>query len=202
MPLRGTVYKKERSVYNQRPTLQNQITALRHQVSRNKPETQYFRSSGLYSAPSAGVKLVNIVPTSNLIAASNFRENVTGDKWRNLTLDWKLTVSSGAKGSIRVICYVPRESGDRFAPSSRQLVEFPDPSTFWVISDDLLQKGTDDANTSKVYTKRFNFKSMNTLYDSNAASVKKGEICVLVIAEAQAVGGLFEYGYKLSYQNI
>lgn len=200
--LRGTSRKQQRAAFNQRPTLQNQITALKAQVSRNKPETQYYRVSGSYSAPSAGIKITNIPITTDLIGSSSFRDNVTGDKWRNLMTKFKLTVGSSNIGAIRVLCYVPKTAGDRFAPASNEFTEFPDPSAFWVLSDDLLQKPNDDANTSKVYSKAYNYKGMHTLYNSNAASLEKGECVITVIVQAAGAGTVYQYGFMHTYQNI
>lgn len=205
MPLRGTVRKQnERAIYNQRPTLQNQITRLQSQVARNKPETLYFRSSSDYTAASLGRYQINILPTSSLIGSTEFRNNVTGDKWRNLTVDFSALLKN-TNAVFRIMCYVPKKTGERFTPSSEEFNRHPDPSAFWVISDEIvtnMNTNSNNASKNRGYKKRFNLKGLHTLYNSSSANLEKGEIVISVLGSAASIGSQFEYGWELKYQNM
>lgn len=202
MPLRGTVSKKEmHRVLNARPTLQNQITALKAQVNRQKPETQYFRVSGAHTNTGGTIEQTNHLITSSLISSANFRQNVTGDQWTNIALNLNMALYKECRGA-RVILYVPKKAGTRFTPASSQLVEQVDPSSFWVISDTYLNHST-EANLSN-HSRRFNLRKMKTIYDSNAAQIEKGELVLSVIyyPRAAAVQAQYSYGYELVYNNV
>nr|AGA18485.1 hypothetical protein [uncultured marine virus] len=202
MPLRGTVNKKEmHRVLNARPTLQNQITALKAQVNRQKPETQYFRVSGSHSNTGGTIEQNNHLITSSLISSTNFRQNVTGDQWTNIALNLKIALLKECRGA-RVILYVPKKAGTRFTPGSSQLVEQIDPSSFWVISDTFMNQQT-EANLSN-HSRRFNLKKMKTIYDSNVASIEKGELVLSVIyyPRSASVNTQYSYGYELVYNNV
>lgn len=204
MPLRGTMRKYERSVYNKRPTLQNQITALKTQVARNKPETQFYRVSNNYNASVTGRYQFNILPTDSLINATDFRDNVTGDKWRNLFVDFSALLLD-TNIAYRIMCYVPKKSGTRFTPSTEEFNRHHDPSAFWMISDEIVDNAnTNSNNSSKVvsYKKRFNLRGLHTIFNSSSSVLERGEIVVSIIGSAPSTGNQVEYGWELAYQNI
>lgn len=204
MPLRGTVRKYEKAVYGQRPTLQNQITALKTQVSRNKPETQYFRSSSFYDHPSTGRNQLNILPTTTLINDTSFRDNVTGDKWRNLSIEFSALLKN-TSSAYRIICYVPKKVGQRFSPVSQEFNRQMDPSAFWIIHDEVithLNSNSNNATKDMAYKRRFNLRGLHTVYNSSSATLEKGEIIISVIAGGTAGSTMLEYGWDLKYQNI
>lgn len=201
MPLRGSVAKQEmHRVLNARPTLQNQITALRRQVNQQKPETQYYRVSGTHNSTGIGIGQNNHLVTSSLIGSANFRQNVTGDQWANIALNLKFTMAPACQ-IARVLVYVPKKSGSRFTPASNGTVEHPDPSSFWVVSDTYIRHN--DNSTQEPASRRFNLKKLKTIYDSNAVSIERGEIVLTVIYDTAASSGqLYSYGYELVYSNL
>lgn len=202
--LRGTRTRYNKAAFASKPTLQNQISALRNQVSKNKPETIHYRGEGTYDASSAGRYISNVLITQNVINWTQFRNNITGDKWRNLSLDISLGFMP-SEGANRVLVYVPRKSGQRYTPSSQELNAYPDPSAFWVISDDLIQKQdaypTGEVRT--VYKKKINLRGLHTIYNSDSTVLEKGEIILCVIGDPMSgLGNQYEYGYHLKLQNI
>lgn len=197
--LRGTRKNQTAaSVYRQRPTLQNQITRLSAQVSANKPETQYFRSAGNHTSASSSPEITNYLITSSLISSLDFRDKVTGDQWANLFLKFRL-YTEPTNGSIRVLIYSPKKTGVRFTPSSFLFVTIPDPSSFWVLYDQVLTD--DDVNGHNNLQRNVSLKKLKTIYDSNAAAIQKGEVIMSVISEGTSGTIQFSYGYELGFHN-
>lgn len=199
--LRGTARKHERKVFNQRPTLQNQITALRRQVNQAKPETQYMRIQGNKYNPNDLVHITNYNITQTLVNLTNFRDNVTGDQWRNLFLKLHLNIANTNK-LFRVMLYVPRTVGERFSPSSNEFVSIPDQSSYWVIYDRILNDR--DVNGYHHLQKTLSLRNLKTIYDSNKASIEKGEIVLSIITQGTTNASTlqYDYAYELGYQNI
>jgi hypothetical protein len=198
--LRGTRNKRTYAMLNTKPTLQNQISALRAKVNSQKPETQHYQVANNHiSGGTVATETVNLLPTSSLIGSTNFRQNVTGDKWTNIALRFKLNLEPDAK-MARIICYVPKKTGDRFSPGSYATTTIPDPSSFWVISDSYVNPDTTAQNTC--ITRNFNLKKMKTIYDSNTTTLERGEIVVAIISEPGTAYTLqYSYGYDLIYHN-
>lgn len=201
MTLRGT-YRKEQinKALSGRPTLQNQITALRRQVNSQKPETQFYRFSGNHTSTGTAVEQVNILPTGTLIGSTGFRDKVTGDEWSNMALKMKFNWEVDCEYA-RVICYVPKKAGDRFAPATFKTVTHPDPSSFWVIGDFYMNHK--DASTNEQTNHYFPLRKLKTIYDSNAASIQRGEVIVTVILKPKTNATLqYTYGTELVYHNL
>jgi hypothetical protein len=128
MNLRGTYRKAEiNKALSGRPTLQNQISALRRQVNSQKPETQYFRVGSNHTSTGTVVEQKNHLCTDSLISSTNFRDKVTGDEWCNKMLRMKFNFEPDCEYA-RIIVYVPKKAGDRFTPSTFKTVTHPDPS--------------------------------------------------------------------------
>lgn len=198
--LRGTKRKQTYALLNTRPTLQNQITALKRQVAEQKPETQYFRVANNHVSAAAAVEQANHLVTQSLIADPGFRNFVTGDQWANLWLNLKFTIQPDCK-LARILCYVPKKSGQRFNPASFKMTTLPDPSAFWVISDSFVNHI--DSNTATAINKKFNLRKLKTLYDSQNTSIERGEIIITVIYEAgTAATRQYDYGWELVYHNV
>ncbi|AXH79058.1 MAG: hypothetical protein [Circular genetic element sp.] len=203
--LRGTKRKQAtNAAWSQRQTIQNQITALKVQVSKNKPETQYYRSTATVSSATTGNEITTIPVTSNLIASSNFRDTVTGDKWANLRLSLDTYVSADVS-HMRVLIYVPKKAGNRFDPSGGTMfVSHPDKSAFWVLSDKLitLDRGYGSDSGFTACKSSANFQGLHTLYNSDSATLEQGEIVVAFMHNGTtALAEQFVYGLELSYQN-
>jgi len=203
--LRGTKRKQAtNAAWSQRQTIQNQITALKVQVSKNKPETQYYRSSGTILSATTGNEITTIPITANLIASPNFRDTVTGDKWSNLGLSLDTYVSADVS-HMRVLIYVPKKAGNRFSPSGGTMfVSQPDKSAFWVLSDKLvtLGRGYNNDNGFTAVKSKANFQGLHTLYNSDSATLEKGEVVIAFMHNGTtALSEQFVYGLELSYQN-
>lgn len=201
MSLRGTRTKAQYAQMATRPTLQNQITALKRKVAQQKPETQYFRVSGTHdSSTTPGVAQVSYLPTSSLISSLLFRDNVTGDHWANSYLKFKMFMEPDCK-LCRIICYVPRKSGSRFTPGSNQLTSIVDPSSFWVVGDHYLTHDAAGVHTARTFN--WNLRKLRTIYDSNSAAIEKGEIVITVLTESSTASlRQWSYGYELMYNNV
>lgn len=200
--LRGTWRKQQiNKALAGRPTLQNQITSLRRQVNSQKPETQFYRFQGNHTSLGTDVEQVNILPTATLIGSTGFRDKVTGDEWSNMALKMKFNMTDSCEYA-RIICYVPKKSGDRFAPSTFSTVTHPDPSSYWVISDTYVNH-TGSSNNNKSISKYFPLKKLKTIYDSNAVEITKGEVVVTVILKPKAGASvMYSYGMELVYNNL
>lgn len=197
--LRGTRKNQvSAAVYRQRPTLQNQITRLQAQVSANKPETQYFRSAGNHTASAGTPEITNYLITSSLISSLDFRDKVTGDTWANLFLKFRL-YTEPTNGSIRVLVYSPKKVGGRFAPSSFAFVTIPDPSSFWVLYDQVLTD--DDVNGHNNLQRTVSLRKLKTIYDSNAAAIQRGEVILSIISQGTSGTIQYSYGYELGFHN-
>lgn len=197
--LRGTYKKKWAAAYAKRPTYQNQIDALKVQVGKNKPETQYFRAAGNHTSSATAVEITNLLPTGSLIAATSFRDRVTGDKWVNKFLKMRFVATDDCE-AMRVIVYFPKKTGTRFAPSSFALTDIPDPSAFWILRD--------STYTEKDASGRFNFemaiplRGKHTLYDSDSTNIERGELVICVMSQGRTASTLqYNYGYELGFSN-
>jgi hypothetical protein len=199
--LRGTRNKRTYAMLNTKPTLQNQISALRAKVNSQKPETQHYQVSNNHTSGGTLVtETVNLLPTSSLIASTNFRQNVTGDKWTNIALRMKFNLAAEAS-MARILCYVPKKTGDRFTPATFATTTIPDPNSFWVISDTYVNHAANNRMSTCV-TRNFNLRNMKTIYDSNTTSLERGEIVVCIITEPAVANTLqYTYAYDLIYHN-
>lgn len=203
--LRGTL-KRRRN--NAQPTLQNQITSLRRQVERNKPETQYFRiRNNFYSSAATSVQQLNLNVTETLIGSSDFRNNVTGDLWTNARLDFRTYLTPDCN-QFRIVIYVPKKSGNRFNPSQYPFVTIPDPTAFTIYHDKTYTRDYDNINSNNTkkphqYVHRFlSLRNMMTKYNSESAIIERGEIIVSIIFDPQTALTLQgDYSYMLTYAN-
>ena len=114
--LRGTRSRQSASVWGKRQTLQNQITALKAQVSSNKPEIQHYFNKGTILSNNTSDKVSHFSVTEALINDANFRNDVTGDKWANLSL-YLRNYFNDDNTSARILIYVPKVPGERFTPA-------------------------------------------------------------------------------------
>ncbi len=191
-------WQKASYYQKKKPTLQNQITALKAQVSKNKAETQYFRVSGNHVSGAGTLSTRNYRVTDSLINDVNFRDNVTGDKWVNKFLKLRFLAEADCK-ALRIVVYFPKKAGTAFNPTSFALAAIPDPSSFWVIMDRTI---TEKDASGKFSTEAFlNLWGKHTLYDSNAGSIERGELIMTVISEQPATTFSYTYGYELGYCN-
>lgn len=199
--LRGTVIKKDRATWNQRPTLQGQINALKAQVNKTKPETQFFRAYGSHTSTGTGaIDVVHHLITSSLIGNASFRDWITGDQWRNLFLKFRIH-SVPNNTMFRLVLYVPKDPGVTFSPSIHQYALIPDPSSYWILYD---RTFTDkDVNADNHMQTQVSLKGLKTVYDSNAAATRKGDVIATIISTSTNGGVLsYHYAYELGFSNL
>jgi hypothetical protein len=198
MVLRGTARRYEKRLI-QAPTLQNQISQLKAQVSSQKPETQYFRISNTISSSGTSDAQVNLLVTDSLLNDPSFRDNVTGDRWTNLSLDFNAYIFPDCT-KARFLIYVPKKAGQRFVPTTEQYVQHPDPSAFWVLSDDRINFETDSRNTS--YHKRVNLRKLKTVFNSSSSVLERGEVVMAIMYDPTTSSvNQMQYAYQLNYHN-
>lgn len=199
MVLRGTAKKYAKASFAKRPTYQNQIDALARQINKQKPETQYYKTTGTITSTGTGNESVTIPVTENLINTLTFRDNITGDRWANTALNVTGYIARDCT-HVRCMVYVPKQAGDRFNPSA-PFTEYPDRSSFWVISDRLISReSTHDG--FQAFKIRANLKGLTTVYDSQAADVHRGEVVLAFYYNGDtAATQQLVWGHELVYHN-
>jgi len=203
--LRGT-RKRQRSTF-EKPTLQNQLDTLRRQVNKNKPETQYFRIKGNWTSTGTSTQQFSHNVTESLLSSSDFRDNVTGDVWSNLRLDYRTQLTPDST-QYRVIIYTPKKAGQRFTPPNYHFVTIPDPTAFTVWYDHSFSRDFDYVHQSgtkrphQFINKKLNLRGMLTKNNSETSTIEKGELIITIIYDPQTNAELQgDYAYMLTYAN-
>lgn len=198
--LRGSVNKEAKRVFNARPTLQNQVDALRAKVNSQKPETLYLRVTGYHNNTGTSTEQINYAVTNTLVSSTSFRDNVTGDRWKNLFLKLNAHFRAPCIGA-RILVYVPKKQGDRFTPTTHPFVQLPDPSSFWILQDKMVPM---ENGVPEHYSRTLSLRGLNTIYDSGAAAITKGEIIVSIISQSSTgtPNEMYTYAYELGYHNL
>lgn len=196
--LRATYKKRQYAKLNTRPTLQNQITALRTQINRQKPETQFYRLAMAHQSSSVNAETNHYNVTNSLISAADFRQNVTGDRWTNLWLKLNI-VASATCDALRVLVYIPKIAGTRATPSV-PFAGVPDPSAFTMLADYSVNQEA-NADRLKGRQKWISLRRIKTIYDSQGANIERGEVIITVLSLAQQYTTAFDIGYALAYHN-
>jgi len=201
--LRGTRAKQSASVWGKRQTLQNQITALKSQVSQNKPEVQHFFSRGEIISDNSADKISHFSLSNAVKDDPEFRLHVTGDKWQNIGL-YLRTYFTSDNTAARILIYVPKVPGDRFSPNSNRFVTLPDPRNYWILRDITVDR-TDRSGQSgsQVVNTYADFKKLITEYNQGNDDIMKGEIVVTFMTNGSSgsPSPQMEYGMKLTYHN-
>ena len=177
-------------------SLQSQINKLQRQVNQNKGEVITYRDGGNIFPSSTSFEQATFSVTGNLHGSANFRDDVTGEKWRNHFLDLRYVGPNDMK-TLRVVIYVPKKPGTSFVPPSRKGVYQPDKNAFWVLYDkshDLV------ANTETHKHAHVNLRKMITEYSSSGTSLERGEIKITFITEGSV--GNVSYNYQLGFSNV
>lgn len=203
--LRGTYKKSNKLVVAKtiRPSLQDQLQALKTQVNRNKPEIQWFRGDGTITSVSpTAVDLNTVNITSSIIASSDFRNNVIGDIWTNIALSMRFYVNPDCS-HFRYVIYVPKKTGTIFAPTQHQFVRMPDPSAFWILADNTCT--TDTATNFKgqrAFNKTVRLNRLKSIYNTSSSVLERGEIKVLIMTLGRTAGEqALDYSFNLTYSN-
>lgn len=200
--LRGTRQKKWAAAYAKRPTYQNQIDALARRVSRQRPETQFFRKSDtIPHASGSGLALYTITPTLDQIGAIDFRDNITGDKWRlkglKMLFDFDVAITD-----YRILAYYPKKAGNRFNPLGgvSGFTEIPDPTAFDVLVDKM---GGRTNSVHKMHDTIFlSLKNRMVQYNSDSTILEKADLCIAVLYVSSSTSGTaVSLSYSLAYSN-
>jgi len=154
--------------------LQVQLNKLKRDVAQNKRELVRHTIAGTLTPGSSGTILTQISFTGDLKNASSFRDDITGSKWSNVTLDVGCRVPSDYT-DFRMMVYVPKKPGQRFSPSVRQWTQNPDPNFAWVLSD---QRFTPDTLDNRNFRTTVSLKNMKTIYNDNLTTLERGEVMI------------------------
>lgn len=198
-------YRASRPYSSSKPTtrLATELKALHRKINKQKPETKHwFYSWG--SVMSAGTtSRVDLDLTDQFHADASFRDNVLGDKWRNLKLDIRMySETAGALGAVRLIVYKPKRPGSTWPGIT--LHQHIDPNDYTVLLDKYIPPylhGPSDTTPSK-FCKRYIVNLRNTITSFDTA-VRKGEIKVAVMMDNdRALTCALPTKFMLSYQNM
>ncbi|MBA7714749.1 hypothetical protein ES703_123781 [subsurface metagenome] len=188
------------SRFRQRPprsnNLQSQINSLQRQVNQNKSEVISFKDGGNIFPTSTSFEQTTISVTDDLHGSADFRDDVTGEKWRNHYLDLRY-VGPNDMSTLRVMIYVPKKPGTSFVPPTRKGVYQPDKNAFWMLYD----KSHDlTVNTESHKHVRVNFRKMISEYASSGTTLEKGDIKISFITQGSLSN--VSYNYQLGFSNV
>ncbi len=177
-------------------TLQSQINSLARQVNQNKSEVITFKDGDNIFPSSTSFEQTTISVTDDLHASADFRDDITGEKWRNHFLDLRY-VGPNDMSTLRVMIYVPKKAGTSFVPPTRKGVYQADSNAFWMLYD----KSHDlTVNTETHKSVRVNLRKMLTEYSSAGTTLEKGEIKISFITEGSVSN--VSYNYQLGFSNV
>lgn len=172
--LRGS-RRTRRVVAAQPPTLANKVKRLEIQVAKQKPELQSQRTEYGATIGSAGVSTATTDVGGDFVAAADFRDMVTGDKWANKFMLLNLNdITRGATAKYRVCVYVAKRPSLVFVPATNHEFDaIPDSSNFHVLYDEVLTP----ANNQHISIKeKINMNNMVSIYDHDNSVFAKGQI--------------------------
>lgn len=188
------------SRFRQRPprsnNLQSQINSLKRQVNQNKSEVITFKDGGNIFPTTTSFEQTTLSVTDTLHGSTDFRDDVTGEKWRNHFLDLRY-VGPNDMSTLRVMIYVPKKPGTTFVPPARKGVYQPDKNAFWVLYD----KSHDlTVNTESHKHAHVNLRKMISEYASSGSTLEKGEIKITFITAGSTSN--VSYNYQLGFSNV
>lgn len=187
--------------------LQTQITELRRKVNKQKPETKHWFHTWVSTATAGVTTRSDLNLTATFHGDPAFRDNVLGDKWRNLSLQIFLaTNGTNMVGSMRVVVYKPKRIGATWPGLG--INEYLDPNDHTVLFDRIVkpQVGSTSsitaANGKKVIQRYYvNLRNTITTYDTQ---IRSGEIRIAIISESDSASSSWINNAKLmlKYQNV
>jgi len=192
--LRGTKAFQSRRA----PTLANKVDRLSRQVNRQKPEKIHFINNTNVGHV-VGHKTFEADVTRVFIDSTRFRDDITGDKWYNHSLDLRIKFDAPIN-ALRVIIYTPKRSGTTSAGLTTGFSNFNtplDPTAFVVHSDRAYNPGYNSAQPFlKMYTK------LNSLtqYNSETDTIDRNNIRIAFLYDASATGTIY-FSYDLTVTN-
>mgnify|MGYP000608867388 CR=1 FL=1 len=192
--LRGTKAFQSRRA----PTLSNKVTRLERQVNRQRPEKiHWIDSTNTFHA--LGQKSIDFDVTRLFINSTRFRDDITGDKWYNHSIDLRLKFDTPING-LRVVIYTPKRSGTTTAGLTTGYTSFTaplDPTAFIVHLDRAI-----NSNYNSEYPFLRFYAKLNSLtqYNSEADILDRNNIRVAILYEASNAGNIY-YSWDLMVTN-
>ena len=187
------------------PTLSSKLRRLERKINKAKPEVRYFQENYTHnSGATSGVYSTDESITSALITASPFfRDNVSGDKWQNLSLLIKAASTTISFDRMRLIVYVPLRPGSTASTVTNTAADFviqQDPSDVKILYDvTRIANGYDTTVGLGAYVKL----GFMSILNSSAGTLEKGNIRVRITYETN-VGGLspaLHWSAKLAFHD-
>lgn len=188
--------------------MQTQINELRRKVNKQKPEVKHWFATWSHTATGGTTVRSDYDLTSNLHSDPTFRDNVLGDKWRNIKLHVKL-VSNGNNvgGPVRFIVYRPNVPGTVWPGTG--INQHLNPNDHWVLYDQYItpEPGSYNNATAVVQTNkrvcksfRVNLRELLTTFDT---AVRKNNIKLAILTEDDSNGSsIINMQLMLEYSNV
>jgi hypothetical protein len=187
---------KFRSFSSGRPSLQMQVDKLKRKVAANKSEIFTFNQGASITPPSTNQTQTNVNITDLIYTDTDFRDDITGNTWKNHWMDIRYIVPNNMT-TFRVVVYVPKRPGLNFVPTTRAMLKQPDHNTFWVLYDKAV---TPDVSTNHIYKARLNLKNLKTEYSSDGTTLDRGEVKVALIYGGTT--STFSYQIEMGLSNV
>lgn len=183
--LRGSKYGRV-GLHTAKPaTLAGKIQRLERRVARQAPEIRYWRQN--HDLKNSGVIGTHDLKLSNLFAAeTNFREVVTGEKWRNLMLKFALAGETVQLDRVRVIIYQAKRTNATLPTPVNNTLDFTnhyDPNEFTFYYDRVLNS-TLDSHIAIGANVKLGFDS---IFDDT--NVTKGLLQMRIVMEMASTAG-------------
>ena len=207
--LRGSnkmVPYRARPYSSSKPTtrLATELKHIHRKLNKQRPETKHWFHTWVPSAAALVTSRHDIDITGTFHGDPAFRDNVLGDKWRNLTLEiFVKSVTSGALGSLRLVVYKPKKTGTVWPGLATNAII--DPNDHTVLLDrrvPMYLECPDGTSTFGKFFMRYSCPLRNTItsYDT---MIRKGDIKVALLFENdRALTTSFDVKFMLKYQNM
>lgn len=183
--LRGSKYGKTSLVMAKPASLAGKVKKLERRVARQAPETRFWPND-LDILNGTTIDTHDIALSSLFTADTNFRDNVTGDKWRNLALRMAFGAETVALDRVRIIVYKSNRVSTILPAAYDTALDFtrhyePNDFTFYY-----------DGTFNTAYDTHLNIsRNVKLGFDSvfDDANVTKGFIRIRVVMEMNALVG-------------
>lgn len=206
--LRGSIkpsYKIHGLSSGRPASISTKLRRLERKVNQQRPEIRYFQENINHSSGVAsGVYTDDQSVTSYMVAASPFfRDNVSGDKWKNLSLLIKAASETSSLDRMRIQVYVPVRPGSTASTVTNTPADFTiqqDPSDIKLLYDRTWDAtGFDGFITPTVFVKL----GFESVLNSSSGILEKGNIRVRITYETN-VGSLspaMRWSMKLAFHD-
>ena len=182
--LRGSI--KAPVVRRVSPNLTTKLRYLERKINRQAPETRYFDNHRTFSNTTGSIQTHDYSATSDLVAWADFDKNISGDRWRNLYLSFKMAPATVALDRLRLVVYTSKRTSTGLPAaynSARDFTVHYDPSDFNIMFDQTFTSNFDRHMALNLRVKTF----LDSIYDS--INVTKGLIQVRVTMELNSIAG-------------